>query len=66
TGDVRLMLASQHDLMQKPYGATWITYTRCHDDIGLGYEDEAIETAGFTPYDHRKFIKDYYSGGIDY
>jgi amylosucrase len=66
TGDVRLMLASQHDLMQKPYGATWITYTRCHDDIGLGYEDEAIETAGFTPYDHRKFIKDFYSGGIDY
>ncbi|MBN8679538.1 MAG: alpha-amylase family protein [Chitinophagales bacterium] len=66
TGDVRLMLASQHDLMQKPYGATWITYTRCHDDIGLGYEDAAIEAAGFTPYDHRKFIKDFYSGGIDY
>ncbi|HLP96353.1 MAG TPA: alpha-amylase family protein [Saprospiraceae bacterium] len=66
TGDVRMMLASQHDLMQKPYGATWITYTRCHDDIGLGYEDAAIEAAGFTPFDHRKFIKDFYSGGIDY
>lgn len=66
TGDVRLMLASQQDLLQKPFGTSWITYTRCHDDIGLGYEDAAIEQAGFTPLDHRKFIKDYYSGEIDY
>ncbi len=66
TGDTRVMLASQQDLLQKPYGASWITYTRCHDDIGLGYEDAAIEQAGFTPYDHRKFIKDYYSGALDY
>lgn len=66
TGDTRVLLASQHDLMQKPYGASWITYTRCHDDIGLGYEDEAIKKAGFTPYAHRKFIKDYYSGEISY
>lgn len=66
TGDVRVMLASQHDLLQKPYGTSWITYTRCHDDIGLGYEDEAILQAGFTPFEHRKFIKDYYSGEIKY
>lgn len=66
TGDTRMMLASQHDLLQKPYGASWITYTRCHDDIGLGYEDEAIEKAGFTPLAHRRFIKDYYSGALDY
>lgn len=66
TGDTRVMLASQDDLLQKPYGCSWITYTRCHDDIGLGYEDAAIEKAGFTPFDHRKFIKDYYSGGVEY
>jgi amylosucrase len=52
--------------MQKPYGTSWITYTRCHDDIGLGYEDASIEQAGFSPYEHRKFIKDYYSGALDY
>ena len=34
TGDTRVMLAAQHDLLQKPFGSTWITYTRCHDDIG--------------------------------
>ncbi len=66
TGDTRLMLASQTDLLEKPYGASWITYTRCHDDIGLGYEDAAIEQTGFSPFEHRKFIKEYYSGALDY
>ncbi len=62
TGDTRVMLAAQHDLLQKPFGCTWITYTRCHDDIGLGYEDASIEAAGFNAYGHRKYLKDYYSG----
>lgn len=62
TGDTRVMLAAQPDLLQKPYGTSWITYTRCHDDIGLGYDDQMIEQAGFQPYAHRKFIKEYYSG----
>ena len=66
TGDTRVMMASQHDLLQKPFGASWITYTRCHDDIGLGYEDAAIEQAGFTPFEHRNFIKDYYAGELAY
>lgn len=66
TGETRVMLASQEDILQKPHGCSWITYTRCHDDIGLGYEDEAIKNAGFSPFEHRKFIKDYYSGALDY
>jgi amylosucrase len=66
TGDTKIYLASQHDVLQKPYGTTWISYTRCHDDIGLGYEDEKIHQAGFNPYEHRKFIKEFYSGGHPY
>jgi amylosucrase len=62
TGDTRVMLAAQQDLLQKPAGTTWITYTRCHDDIGLGFEDASITAAGFDPYSHRKFLKDYYAG----
>ena len=62
TGDTRVMLAAQHELLQKPYGSSWITYTRCHDDIGLGYDDYMIQSAGFNPYEHRKFLKNYYSG----
>lgn len=62
TGDTSVMLNAQHELLQKPYGTSWITYTRCHDDIGLGYDDYMIEKAGFNPYEHRRFLKDYYSG----
>ncbi len=62
TGDTRVMLAAQQDLLQKPFGTSWITYTRCHDDIGLGYDDSMITAVGFNAYEHRKFLKDYYSG----
>ncbi len=62
TGDTRVLLAAQHELLKKPYGTSWITYTRCHDDIGLGFDDYMIEMAGFQPYYHRRFLKDYYSG----
>lgn len=62
TTDTRVMLAAQEILLQKPYGTTWINYTRCHDDIGLGYDDWMINKAGFNAYEHRKFLKEYYSG----
>ncbi len=62
TADTRVMLAAQHELLQKPYGTSWITYTRCHDDIGLGYDDYMIRNAGFNAYEHRRFLKEYYSG----
>jgi len=62
TGDTRVMLAAQQELLQKPFGTSWITYTRSHDDIGLGYDDYMIENAGFTPWQHRRFLKEYYSG----
>ena len=61
TGDTRVMMAAQHELLKKPYGTSWITYTRCHDDIGLGYDDYMIDKAGYNPYEHRKFLNRYYS-----
>jgi amylosucrase len=65
TGDTRIMLEAQAGLLNKPFGTSWITYTRCHDDIGLGYDDRMIVDAGYNPYEHRKFIKDYYSGNFE-
>ena len=65
TGDTRVMLAAQYELLQKPFGTTWINYTRCHDDIGLGYDDSMIAAAGYQAYEHRKYLKDYYSGAIE-
>ena len=62
TADTRIMLEAQHELMRKPLGTTWLTYTRCHDDIGLGYDDYMIENAGLDPYLHRTYLKNYFSG----
>lgn len=42
--------------------ATWLNYARCHDDIGLGFDDEDIRRAGYDPNPHRRFILDYYTG----
>ena len=64
TGEIKVMMAAQHEILKKPYGTTWITYTRCHDDIGLGYDDYMIEQAGLKPYDHRNYLKNYYSGNF--
>jgi amylosucrase len=65
TGDTKVMMQAQHILLQKPNGTSWITYTRCHDDIGLGYDDYMITNAGYEPYGHRRFLRDYYSGSYD-
>jgi amylosucrase len=62
SGDTKVMLAAQHEILKKPHGTSWITYTRCHDDIGLGYDDYMIREAGYEPFNHRSYIKDFYSG----
>ncbi|MFZ9660346.1 MAG: alpha-amylase family glycosyl hydrolase [Chitinophagaceae bacterium] len=62
TSDTRIMLAAQHEILQKPYGTTWINYTRCHDDIGLGYDDYMIEQAGFNAREHRQYLMNYFAG----
>ena len=45
--------------------ATWLNYARCHDDIGLGFDDGDIILAGYEPHSHRKFLIDYYTGNYD-
>lgn len=45
--------------------ATWLNYIRCHDDIGLGFDDRDIALAGYQPCNHRKFLVDYYTGKFD-
>ncbi len=42
--------------------ATWLNYARCHDDIGLGFDDSDIRLAGYDPKEHRKFLVEYYTG----
>ena len=49
-------------LPTKLNGATWLNYIRCHDDIGLGFDDNDIRAAGYEPKSHRRFLVDYYTG----
>jgi len=64
TGDTRVMREAMKVVDLKPLGTSWINYSRCHDDIGLGYDDYMIANAGKDPNLHRKYLKDYYSGSF--
>jgi len=57
-----LLTKGVEDLPEKLDRATWLNYVRCHDDIGLGFSDQAIIAAGFEPVSHRRFLVDYYTG----
>ncbi|MEE9411911.1 MAG: alpha-amylase family glycosyl hydrolase [Methylococcales bacterium] len=45
--------------------ATWLNYARCHDDIGLGFDDSDVIAVGYEPYLHRQFLIDYFTGGYE-
>lgn len=45
--------------------ATWLNYIRCHDDIGLGFDDQDIHLSGYDPRLHRQFLVDYFTGQYD-
>ncbi|MEM7441979.1 MAG: alpha-amylase family protein [Pseudomonadota bacterium] len=45
-----------------PPGTAWVTYLRCHDDIGWGFADEDAAEVGINGYDHRRFLNDFYTG----
>jgi amylosucrase len=65
TKNARLLDIGIHNLPDKLDRATWLNYVRCHDDIGLGYDDTDILHAGYKPYEHRKFLVDYFTGVYD-
>ncbi len=46
----------------KPAGTGWVTYVRCHDDIGWAVADEDAWAVGADPAAHRRFLADYYAG----
>jgi amylosucrase len=55
-----LLYKNLRSLPTKPAAGTWINYIRCHDDIGLGFEDHHINEIGWDAKEHRKFLLDYY------
>ncbi|PKM93939.1 MAG: alpha-amylase [Firmicutes bacterium HGW-Firmicutes-1] len=61
TKDIRLLKIDQDRLQVPPWG-TWINYIRCHDDIGWGFNEEAIRNFGFSPEAHKQFLINFYEG----
>ncbi|MGD8526476.1 MAG: alpha-amylase family glycosyl hydrolase [Thioalkalispiraceae bacterium] len=64
TKNTRLLKQGIKSLPVKLERATWLNYVRCHDDIGLGFDDYDIVLAGYEPASHRKFLIDYYTGNF--
>ena len=62
TKNTNLLSQGIKSIPHKLDGATWLNYIRCHDDIGLGFDDADIIKVGYEPHAHRKFLIDYYTG----
>ena len=65
TKNAKLLYQGISSLPDKLDRATWLNYVRCHDDIGLGFDDADIRAVGYEPSAHRRFIIDYYTGTYD-
>lgn len=45
-----------------PAGTGWVTYVRCHDDIGWAIADEDARAVGWDAFAHRRFLATFYAG----
>jgi len=62
TKNAKLLTQGIKNLPNKLERATWLNYIRCHDDIGLGFDDKDIIQAGYEPQSHRRFLINYLTG----
>ncbi|MGR9088715.1 MAG: alpha-glucosidase C-terminal domain-containing protein, partial [Gammaproteobacteria bacterium] len=65
TKNSKLLWQGLKSLPDKLERATWLNYVRCHDDIGLGFDDNDVIKVGYDPYAHRRFLVDYFTGAYD-
>lgn len=59
---VTLMTRALQNMPPIPTGAAWVTYVRCHDDIGWAVTDEDAAEVGLSGPGHRAFLSEFYSG----
>ena len=62
TRNAKLLNQGIRSLPDKLDRATWLNYIRCHDDIGLGFDDADVYAVGYEPAPHRRFLLDYFTG----
>src|SRR4051795_6301624 len=59
---VALMTHTWRATPRVPPLSGWVTYVRCHDDIGWAIADEDAAAVGEDGYLHRRFLADFYAG----
>jgi amylosucrase len=62
SGRVALMTHALRAMPPVPAGAGWVTYVRCHDDIGWAITEEDAGAVGEDAHLHRRFLADFYAG----
>jgi amylosucrase len=62
--DVRLAEAALSRRRPPPAPTSWVTYVRCHDDIGWAVSDADAGAVGLDGPSHRRFLSDFYAGGF--
>ena len=63
-GDTELARVALRALPSTPPTGTWITYVRCHDDIGWAIDDRDAAALGLNGFLHRRFLADWYAGDV--
>ena len=61
-GEVSLAVQALRSLPPVPTATAWVTYLRCHDDIGWAIDDADAAAVGLSGHGHRAFLSDYYAG----
>ena len=65
TRSTELIKKSMKAIPVKPRNTTWINYARCHDDIGLGFDDALVKELGLDSLAHRLYILQYFCDGFN-
>jgi amylosucrase len=62
TKDARLMAVALRRMRDIPAATSWVTYVRCHDDIGWAVSDADAAAVGWDGWHHKQFLNEFYSG----
>jgi len=63
--DVALAAHALSRIPAIPSSTAWITYLRCHDDIGWAIDDRDAAAVQLNGFEHRSFLSEFYAGEFE-
>ncbi len=64
TRDVRLAGHALSRRRPAPAPTAWVSYLRCHDDIGWAVSDADAAAVGLGGFEHRRFLNEFFAGRL--